>query len=370
MLRTRWVSRHRSTSVYCRPHFRVSQKSRIACWVSRSSRRWFSERNKRAKSFIAQTITVHWLVSPFELDHPTGNNILRVFPEFLYRLQQAMRSVFAVAKCPAMFILPAAKYGVRHDPNGRYVARFSEILLCAERFGQQKSIAGRFEQAKRVDCATDLHRVSIFRSRRESITFSNIARTWPHSCCSFKCAVTIERASVINWFAYWTILPVYRTRRNESTRICTSWVPMRAIDGHTSAHGFCIIACVRCQFTSSRDWSLSSTASTNTSTFSGKLTVRCQVSLSRLSEKHYIHAIYRYLSDFLYNWIISTLRRAECLADQAKAVSTKSKKPKPNKKAMKLYCRETLLSQALKCMFCGYYNVRVMDMEKGRDSKL
>lgn len=69
---------------------------------------------------------------------------------------------------------------------------------------------------------------------------------------------------------------------------------------------------------------------------------------------------FRFLSDFLYNWIISTLRRAECLADQAKTVTTKSKKPKPNKKAIKLYCRETILSQALKCMFCGYYNVRFL----------
>lgn len=67
--------------------------------------------------------------------------------------------------------------------------------------------------------------------------------------------------------------------------------------------------------------------------------------------------IFWYLSDFLYNWIISTLKRAECLADQVKSVNPKAKKPKPKKKSIKLYCREIMFSQALKCMFCGYYSV-------------
>lgn len=66
--------------------------------------------------------------------------------------------------------------------------------------------------------------------------------------------------------------------------------------------------------------------------------------------------IYWYLSDFLYNWIITTLTRAECLADQMQKPSTKSKKPKAKKKSMKLYCREVMFSQALKNMFSGYYN--------------
>lgn len=66
--------------------------------------------------------------------------------------------------------------------------------------------------------------------------------------------------------------------------------------------------------------------------------------------------IYWYLSDFLYNWIITTLTRAECLADQMQKPATKSKKPKAKKKSMKLYCREVMFSQALKNMFSGYYN--------------
>lgn len=72
---------------------------------------------------------------------------------------------------------------------------------------------------------------------------------------------------------------------------------------------------------------------------------------------HRLLGPHRYLSDFLYNWIISTLTRAECLADQAKAPTTKSKKPKSKKKSMKLYCREVMFSQALKNMFSGYYSV-------------
>ena len=71
---------------------------------------------------------------------------------------------------------------------------------------------------------------------------------------------------------------------------------------------------------------------------------------------------HRYLSDFLYNWIISTLTRAECLAEQInKTPSSKSKKPKPKKKTMKLYCREIMFSQALKNMFAGYYHVSFVE---------
>lgn len=67
----------------------------------------------------------------------------------------------------------------------------------------------------------------------------------------------------------------------------------------------------------------------------------------------------RYLAEFLYNWIITTLTRAECLADQAKS-SSKSKKAKPKKKPTKLYCREIMFAQALKNMFAGYYNVSII----------
>lgn len=74
--------------------------------------------------------------------------------------------------------------------------------------------------------------------------------------------------------------------------------------------------------------------------------------------------IFWYLSDYLYNWIISTLKRAECLADQVKSINAKSKKPKPKKKSMKLYCREIMFSQSLKCMFCGYYSVSVFNVRR------
>lgn len=65
---------------------------------------------------------------------------------------------------------------------------------------------------------------------------------------------------------------------------------------------------------------------------------------------------HRYLSEYLYNWIITTLTRAECLAEQGKC-SSKSKKAKPKKKPTKIYCREIMFSQALKNMFFGYYSV-------------
>lgn len=67
--------------------------------------------------------------------------------------------------------------------------------------------------------------------------------------------------------------------------------------------------------------------------------------------------IYWYLAEYLYNWIITTLTRAECLADMIKTPNAKSKKPKPKKKSMKLYGREIMFCQALRNMFFGYYNV-------------
>lgn len=66
--------------------------------------------------------------------------------------------------------------------------------------------------------------------------------------------------------------------------------------------------------------------------------------------------IFWYLSQFLYNWIVSTLSRAECLSEQLKNPPAKQKKPKPNKKKhMNLYYREIIYNQAISNMFNGYF---------------
>lgn len=110
--------------------------------------------------------------------------------------------------------------------------------------------------------------------------------------------------------------------------------------------------------------------------------------LELYSTHEYIY-IYWYLSQFLYNWIVSTLSRAECLAEQVKngiggtsgsgGMSTigaggsagtisaaaahhqqqqiaKQKKIKPNKKKnQNVYYREIILNQAISNMFNGYF---------------
>lgn len=81
--------------------------------------------------------------------------------------------------------------------------------------------------------------------------------------------------------------------------------------------------------------------------------------LELYSTHEYIY-IFWYLSQFLYNWIVSTLSRAECLSEQATKnpanSNAKQKKPKPNKKKhMNQYYREIIFNQALSHMFTGYF---------------
>lgn len=77
--------------------------------------------------------------------------------------------------------------------------------------------------------------------------------------------------------------------------------------------------------------------------------------LELYSIHEYIY-IYWYLSQFLYNWIVSTLNRAECLTEHAKNAIKQQKKAKPNKKktASPNY-RELVLNQSLSNMFNGYF---------------
>lgn len=77
--------------------------------------------------------------------------------------------------------------------------------------------------------------------------------------------------------------------------------------------------------------------------------------LELYSIHEYIY-IYWYLSQFLYNWIVSTLNRAECLTEHAKNAVKPQKKSKPNKKkAASPNYRELVLNQSLSNMFNGYF---------------
>lgn len=84
--------------------------------------------------------------------------------------------------------------------------------------------------------------------------------------------------------------------------------------------------------------------------------------LELYSIHEYIY-IYWYLSQFLYNWIVSTLSRAECLSEKGPvgfsggaAGGAKQKKPKSNKKKhMNIYYREIILNQAVSNMFNGFF---------------
>lgn len=77
--------------------------------------------------------------------------------------------------------------------------------------------------------------------------------------------------------------------------------------------------------------------------------------LELYSIHEYIY-IYWYLSQFLYNWIVSTLNRAECLTEHAKNAIKQQKKTKPNKKkTTSPNYRELILNQSLSNMFNGYF---------------
>lgn len=77
--------------------------------------------------------------------------------------------------------------------------------------------------------------------------------------------------------------------------------------------------------------------------------------LELYSIHEYIY-IYWYLSQFLYNWIVSTLNRAECLVEHAKNAIKQQKKTKPNKKkTVSPNYRELILNQSLSNMFNGYF---------------
>ncbi|KAJ6643077.1 N-alpha-acetyltransferase 35, NatC auxiliary subunit like [Pseudolycoriella hygida] len=77
--------------------------------------------------------------------------------------------------------------------------------------------------------------------------------------------------------------------------------------------------------------------------------------LELYSIHEYIY-IYWYLSQFLYNWIVSTLNRAECLMEHAKNATKQQKRTKPNKKkSVSPNYRELILNQSLSNMFNGYF---------------
>lgn len=82
MHQIRWVSHRQSISVYYHRRSHVSQKSRIALWASHFSKRWYNERNKLAKLFTAQIITVLWLVFHSSLLPSQWTKISRIFQNF------------------------------------------------------------------------------------------------------------------------------------------------------------------------------------------------------------------------------------------------------------------------------------------------
>lgn len=77
--------------------------------------------------------------------------------------------------------------------------------------------------------------------------------------------------------------------------------------------------------------------------------------LELYSIHEYIY-IYWYLSQFLYIWIVNTLKRADVLTEQAKNATKQLKKTKTNKKkAASPNYRELILNQSLINMFNGYF---------------
>lgn len=68
---------------------------------------------------------------------------------------------------------------------------------------------------------------------------------------------------------------------------------------------------------------------------------------------------FRYLYEFLYGWLVSSLTRADSfLVDQEVSGASRSqRRNKPKKKKARPYAREIILNQALQNMCGGYYKV-------------
>ncbi|XP_046663084.1 N-alpha-acetyltransferase 35, NatC auxiliary subunit [Homalodisca vitripennis] len=75
----------------------------------------------------------------------------------------------------------------------------------------------------------------------------------------------------------------------------------------------------------------------------------------------------RYLYEFLYGWLISSLTRADTfLVDQEQVVNARVRRNKPRKKKTRPYTREIVFHQALQNMCGGYYKAMLGFRQDGK----